>query len=355
MAFLKLTSPHAHARISTPGVMLSVLLAMVPGILALTTFFGIGTLINLVLCSAFCVGFEAAFLFLRKRPVSFYLKDFSALVTGFLLAVALPPYSPWWMLLIGCFFAIVVAKQLYGGLGFNPFNPAMVAYVVLLISFPVQMTRWTPPFSLTAQQHIPGVLEALRLVFLGYDPNVFDGFTGATPLDIVRHNSGFTMAGLWAKEAILRGGQWGGVGWEWVNLCFLAGGSFLLYKKIFTWHAPVAMLSALFILSAIFYDGGSSASHGSPMFQLMSGATMLGAFFIVTDPVSSAVSTRGRLIYCAGIGTLVFVIRAWGNYPDGVAFSVLIMNFAAPFIDYYTLPRTYGHDKANSGRIKKEN
>jgi electron transport complex protein RnfD len=190
------------------------------------------------------------------------------------------------------------------------------------------------------------------MVFAGGGKDWLDGYTGATPLDIVKQNTGLTIQGLYLENTMFNSGRFAGAGWEWINLAFLVGGIYLLYKKIFTWHAPLAMLAALTVLSAVFYDGGSSSSPGSPMFHLLSGATMFGAFFIVTDPVSSAVSTRGRLIYGAGIGALVYIIRAWGNYPDAVAFAVLLMNFAAPFIDYYTLPRTYGHSKANSGRVK---
>ena len=131
-----------------------------------------------------------------------------------------------------------------------------------------------------------------------------------------------------------------------LSVAFLAGGAWLLYRRIFTWHAPVAMLAALALMAALFHDGGSSASGGSPLFHLLSGATMFGAFFIITDPVSSAVSVRGRLVFGALIGVLVYLIRVWGNYPDAVAFAVLIANFAAPFIDHYTQPRTYGHRKA---------
>ena len=135
------------------------------------------------------------------------------------------------------------------------------------------------------------------------------------------------------------------MGWEWANIAFLLGGAWLMYRKIFTWHAPVAMLLSLAVMASLFYDGGSSASGGSPLFHLLSGATMFGAFFIVTDPVTSAVSVRGRLIYGALIGVLVYIIRVKGNYPDAIAFAVLIMNFAAPFIDHYTQPRTYGHNR----------
>jgi electron transport complex protein RnfD len=354
MSFFVTTSPHAHKPgKNTAGVMQSVLLATVPGILALASFFGVGVIINILLCALFCLGFEALALKLRKRPVGFYLKDFSALVTAVLLGIALPPYAPWWLLLVGAFFAIIIAKQLYGGLGYNPFNPAMVAYVVLLISFPVEMTRWTQAFSaLSADASLPSLLDSLKLVFMGYESAGVEGYTGATPLDLLKQNSGMTLDGLYHSEAVFNQSQWVAAGWEWANLCFLAGGVFLLYKKVFTWHAPVAMIASLALCSVFFYDGGSSASKGSPLFHLLTGATMLGAFFIVTDPVSSAVSNLGRLIYGASIGLLIFVIRAWGNYPDAVAFAVLLMNFAAPFIDYYTLPRTYGHDKSKSGRVK---
>ena len=346
MSFIRVTSPHAHAPTDTPKVMRTVALACVPGVLALTAFFGFGSLSNIVLCIAFCVGFEALALRLRQRPISFYLKDFSAVVTAVLLGVALPPYAPWWLIAIGCLSAIGVAKHLYGGLGFNPFNPAMVAYVVLLISFPVEMTQWLTPNS--------GVTlgEGLQQVFMNQPLSQIDGLTGATPLDLMKQNTSETLADFYLQTPALSQAQWAGVGWEWVNLAFLLGGAYLLYQKVFTWHAPVAMLVSLTVLSALFYDGGSSSSGGSPLFHLFSGGTMFGAFFIVTDPVTSAVSTRGRLIYGAGIGALIYCIRLWGNYPDAVAFAVLLMNFAAPFIDYYTLPRTYGHTKANSGRVK---
>lgn len=330
-----------------------VLLASVPGVLALTLYFGFGTLINIALCAAFCVGFEAAILRWRKRPVAFYLNDYSAIVTAVLLGIALPPYSSWWLILVGCFFAIVVAKQLYGGLGYNPFNPAMVAYVVLLISFPVEMTRWAlDAHSLAEGLALPSLAQAFTWVFTGPSELLVDAYTSATPLDVLKQNNALTLDALYESETVFSSGHWAGAGWEWANLGFLAGGIFLLYKKVFTWHAPISMLVAIFILSALFYDGGSSTSTGSPIFHLLSGATMLGAFFIVTDPVSSAVSNKGRMIYGASIGALVFIIRAWGNYPDAVAFAVLLMNFAAPLIDYYTLPRTYGHEKAESGRVK---
>jgi electron transport complex protein RnfD len=170
-----------------------------------------------------------------------------------------------------------------------------------------------------------------------------DGITMATPLDVMKQSNGLSVDELWAANPQF--GSIGGLGWEWVNIAFLAGGLYLLYRKVFTWHAPVAMLSALALMAAIFYDGGSSNSGGSPFYHLTTGATMFAAFFIITDPVTSAVSLRGRIIYGALIGVLVYIIRTWGNYPDAFAFSVLLMNFAAPFIDTVSQPRTYGHNK----------
>lgn len=351
MSFIRVTSPHAHSANTTAGVMQQVLLATVPGGLALLYFFGVGVLLNLVLACASALLFEAAVLKLRNRPIAFYLQDYSALVTAVLLGLALPPYCPWWVVVTGVFFAIVMAKHLYGGLGFNPFNPAMVGYVVLLISFPLEMTQWAAPAgALTEGQALMGVIEAFQKVF--FSANI-DGYTAATPLDVVKQSAGQTLNDVYENSAVLQNGLLAGRGWEWVNLGFLAGGAYLLYKKIFTWHAPVAMLLTLGVLAVLFYDSGSSNSAGSPLLHWFSGGTMLGAFFIVTDPVTSAVSTRGRLIYGAGIGLTIFVIRVWGNYPDAVAFAVLLFNFAAPFIDYYTVPRTYGHTKAPRVTAKK--
>ncbi|MFV0476408.1 MAG: electron transport complex subunit RsxD [Parahaliea sp.] len=335
MALLRVTSPHAHGPASTGNMMLQVMLATIPGITVLTLFFGYGTLVNILCASLFGLLFESIALWLRGRQALSYLKDYSALVTALLLGIAMPPYAPWWLIAVGMLAAIGLAKQLYGGLGFNPFNPAMVGYVVLLISFPLQMTSWTPAYTVG---ETPGLLDALRACFA---PAQFDATTSATALEVVKQNNSLLLKTLWVDNPAL--GRWGGTGWEWANIAFLAGGLWLLYRRIFSWHAPLSFLVALGLMAALFYDNGSSASGGSPLFHLLSGATMLGAFFIITDPVTSAVSVRGRLIYGALAGILVYVIRVWGNYPDAVAFSVLIMNFAAPFIDYYTQPRTYGH------------
>ncbi|MBX9714308.1 MAG: RnfABCDGE type electron transport complex subunit D [Pseudomonadaceae bacterium] len=338
MALPRITSPHATGNQRTQRVMLQVLLATVPAVLVLTWLFGIGTLVNLLWASLVALGCEAAILAMRKRPITFYLKDASALVTAVLLALALPPYAPWWLTLIAVGFAIIFGKQLYGGLGQNPFNPAMLGYVVVLISFPLPMTTWPAPHSVgmfAGIEHIWGLAS------------LPDGWSQATALDSLKLNKSLTVDELWAQNPAF--GRFGGQGVEWVNLAFLLGGLYLFKQKLISWHAPVGMLAALAVMSLLFWNGSGSDSNGSPLFHLLSGATMLGAFFIVTDPVSGATSQLGRIIFGAGVGVLVYIIRTWGGYPDGMAFAVLLMNLTAPTIDYYSRPRTYGHRKAERG------
>jgi electron transport complex protein RnfD len=346
MALIHLSSPHVSNANSSPNMMRLVLIALLPGILAMTVFFGWGTLIQIALAATLALLFEAAVLRLRKRPVGFFLRDYSALVTAVLLAVALPPFSAWWVTATGIFVAIVIAKQLYGGLGNNPFNPAMVAYALLLVSFPVEMTRWTAPITQGGEGwQVASFIDTLRVIFGSVEPAFYDSFTGATPLDELRHRNGLTTEELWRQSDVLLNG----VGaWYAVSAAWFMGGIFLLSRKVFTWHTPLSMLIALFLVASMFY-GFDPDSYVSPIVHLGVGATMLGAFFIATDPVSSATSNRGKIVFGASIGVLIYIIRTWGNYPDAVAFSVLLLNLCAPFIDQYTQPRTYGHAKPNRG------
>lgn len=337
MTLSRITSPHTQGSNRTQRVMLLVALGCVPGFAALSYFYGLGPLFNLVLAISFALALEAIVVKLRQRPVRFYLKDASALVTAILLALALPPYAPWWLVFIAVFFAMIFGKHLYGGLGQNPFNPAMLGYVVVLISFPVDMTTWLAPDT--------PITMGLQNVLGNSLP---DGWSQATALDLIKTNQKLTLDELYAKNPASFGAL-GGLTSQWVNLGFLLGGLFLLYKRIISWHAPAAMLLSLSIMSLIFWNGTGSQSHGSPLFHLFTGATMLGAFFIVTDPVSGATSVKGRLIFGAGVGIITYVIRAWGGYPDGVAFAVLLLNLCAPTIDYFTKPRSYGHKKAARG------
>jgi len=341
MEFPTQSSPYLPSGNDVGRLMRQVMLGLIPGALCLLWFFGWGVLLNLLVASATAVAAEAAMLKLRGRPVQPVLADGSALLTGLLLGLALPPLAPWWIPFIGAVFAIVVAKQLYGGLGYNPFNPAMVGYVVLIISFPLQMTLWSAPRGVGPD--MLSLLDTLSLVFGQLPPDgvTLDAVTMATPLDSYKTQIGQNLT--WSE--IVSGplfGQFAGHGWEWVNLAFLLGGLWLWRTRAIHWQIPCGMLAGLFVTALLFYVADAD-SFASPLFHLFSGATMLGAFFIATDPVSAATTVRGRLYYGAGIGVLVYVIRTWGGYPDGVAFAVLLMNMAAPTIDHYTQPRVFGH------------
>jgi len=333
---LRLSSPHVTRNNSTAGIMQKVLLAMLPGIALMTLFFGWGTLIQILLCVAFGLAFEALAVWLRKQSISFYLFDYSAVVTAVLLAVSIPPTAPYWVAITGMLVAILFAKQVYGGLGSNPFNPAMVAYALLLVSFPLQMSTWVLP-----GESASGFGESLSLIFGGAG---IDGTTGATPLDQLRNRGSLTLSEVWGGASLSQIAP----AYQWISLAWLAGGIALLALKVFTWHTPISLLLSLLVLSGLFY-GYDPDNFLSPFSHLTLGATMLGAFFIATDPVSSATSTRGKLVFGAGIGALVFIIRTWGNYPDAIAFAVLLMNLAAPLIDQYTQPRTYGHKGVRKG------
>lgn len=341
MKFAVYSSPVVPAQNDLQRLMLQVMVALVPGALILLWFFGWGVLFNLLLATGAAIAAEAACIKLRNRPVRSAISDGSAILTGLLLGLSLPPLAPWWIPVSGSLFAIVVAKQLYGGLGYNPFNPAMVGYVVLIISFPLQMTQWPAPQGAGEAVLLP-FMDSLRLVFSGNLPAgiTLDGVTMATPLDLSKTQLGlnYTWSEIWQNPSL---GNFGGYGWEWVNLAFLAGGLWMWKRNVIHLQIPLGMLGALFVVSLLFYIADPD-SFGSPFFHLFSGATMLGAFFIATDPVSAATTRRGRLYYGAGIGLLTYIIRTWGGYPDGVAFAVLLMNMAAPTIDYYTRPRVFG-------------
>jgi electron transport complex protein RnfD len=280
---------------------------------------------------------------LRGRPLRPALGDLSALVTAALLALSLPPLTLWWVTAVAAAFAIGVAKHLYGGLGYNLFNPAMAGYAVVLISFPVHMDGWLSARGVESDRPAVGIAATLDYAFTGTLPEgaQIDAVTMASPLDVMQADLG--RARMVSEITASPGfGGLGGLGWEWINAAFAAGGLWLLFRGVIRWHISTGFLAGLVGMALLFnlVDG----DHYAPMsFHLFTGATMLGAFFIATDPVSAATSERGRLIYGAGVGVLTYVIRAWGKYPDGVAFAVLIMNMLVPVIDRYTRPRVYGH------------
>ncbi len=351
MALLTLSSPHTINNHSTQGLMLQVCIATIPGMMALTYLFGWGSLIQVFLCIVLALCCEAIILKLRNNPVLFFLKDCSEIVTGLLLGLSIPPIAPWWISVIGISFAIIIGKQLYGGLGFNPFNPAMLGYVLLLISFPVEMTSWLAPQSLNSNNEA-NLLTTLQTIFLQEAPSTgIDSFTMATPLDslktLARQTTEANQALAQMPQFIQHGGILFADAWYLVNLSFLAGGLVLLYRGVVGWHTPAGIFIGLGACALIGYL--INPQLGNPFFHLLSGATCFAAFFIATDPVSSPTSNRGRLVYGVAIGAIVFIIRAKGGYPDAFAFAVLLLNLAAPTIDHYTRPRVYGHKGATKG------
>ena len=342
---MRASSPFIFATNTVTRMMLWVVIALIPGIIAQITFFGWGVLINASIAIATALLCESFVLYLRKRPLAPSLLDGSALVTALLLGIALPPLTPWWIPFIGTAFAIVIAKHLYGGLGYNPFNPAMVGYAMLLIAFPKEMTAWLLPLSLSA--HAISFSELLQFSLHGSLPAslTLDAITGASPLDLIKTQTGLEQTiPMILQQSSQMFGSLAGIGWQWINIGFFVGGLVLIALRIISWHIPVAMLATLSVMAGIFYLLDSNL-YASPLFHLLSGATMLGAFFIATDPVTAATTVKGRLIYGALIGILLYVIRQWGGYPDAVAFAVLLINMTVPTIDYYTKPRVFGEGK----------
>lgn len=311
---------------NTARIMQWTLLALIPGAIVLTVQFGWGVAANVAAAVAFALVCEAGALRLRQQPLS-QLKDGSAALTGALLGLALPPLLPLWMVFVGVFMALVFGKHVYGGLGRNIFNPAMVGYATLLIAFPLAMSQWPVPGEQPQAHTLAGKLT------LSSQAEV-DGMSGATLLDAFKFRQGESSEDLFAGAAASHAAAW-----LKVNAAFLVGGLLLLYLRILPWQLPVGYLATLAVLALIFHDGGSSASLGSPVFHLFSGGTMLAAFFIITDPVTSPSLRRGLLVFAAGAAALTFLIRTSGAYPDGIAFAVLLMNGAAPLLDHLLLPR----------------
>lgn len=349
MAFWIASSPHNHSKAETSALMRLVIYAVLPGIFAQWYFFGWGNIIHISLAITTALVCEFIVLSLRnKKNIRKQLFDGSAVLTAILLGICLPAIAPWWISIIGAVFAIVVVKQLYGGLGNNPFNPAMAAYVMLLISFPLQMTSWQPPLALmTIDLDFANTLSVIFTDFTkeGYSVEQLrtsvDGFTMATPLDTLKTDIGLGLTVFESTEKNIFGENFA-LGWEWINLAFLLGGLVLIAKKAIAWQTPLSFLLSLFFCSFIAYSI-SPDSSASTMFHWMTGGCMLGAFFILTDPVTGATSNKGRFIIGALAGLLVYLIRTFGGYPDGIAFAILLCNMAAPLIDQYTRPRAYGH------------
>lgn len=340
------SGPHAHSMFSVSQTMFTVMLCLTPATGLGFYQFGWPAVLLFLVTLASAVVFEALCLVIARRPVVRFLFDGSALLTGWLLAMTLPPWAPWWVGVVGSFLAIVFGKQVYGGLGQNLFNPAMVSRAMLLIALPVQMTRWVLPDPLGT----PGAAsfgEALAITFGGAGD--FDSVSSASTLGFVSaqisggHSLAEIMPETFSVHALFLGHVPGSLG-ETSALMILAGGLMLIAMRIIRWYIPVAVLVAAAALSGVLF-AIDPMRFPSPLWHLSSGGLMLCAFFIATDYVTSPVSTLGQLIYGAAIGALIILIRTWGSFPEGAAFAVLLMNACTPLIDTYTRPRIFGRDR----------
>ena len=323
-------APHIHCGDTVKGKMLDVVIALLPAYLVALYFFGFGALCVSLISIASCLLFE----FLIQK---FILKgentlgNLSALVTGILLSFNLPSNLPWWIVIIGALVAIGVGKMTFGGLGNNPFNPALVGRVFLLISFPAQMTTWPRP------------------ILMNLNFNYFDAETGATILSSIKE--GVDINSLPSYLDMLFG-QIGGSFGEVSALALIIGGIYLLCRRTISWHIPISILVTVFVLTGVVFACDSislspftftpSSNYADPIVHLLSGGLLLGAIFMATDYVTSPMTHKGQIIYGVGIGVITSVIRLWGSYPEGMSFAILIMNAATPIINNYVKPKRFG-------------
>lgn len=319
-------SPHAHGGDSVERNMYNVLIALVPALLVSFYYFGLGSVVVCSVSVAACVFFEWAITrYMLRRPTT--LLDGSACITGLLLGMNLPSNFPIWMIIVGALVAIGIGKMTFGGLGCNPFNPAIVGRCFLLVSFPAAMTSWP----VAGQQ-------------MAYT----DAVTGATPLSLmktaIKTGDVSVLQGLPDTVDMLLGNVANGYGagtiGEVCALALIAGLVWMLWRRVITWHIPVTILATVFVLSGALHAANPVYAH--PMAVVLSGGLMLGAIFMATDYVTSPMTHRGQVIYAVGIGVLTVVIRNWGSYPEGMSFAILIMNAFTPLINFYVKPKRFG-------------
>jgi electron transport complex protein RnfD len=341
-----ISGPHTHAVNSVSMVMLKVMIALLPATVFGIYLFGWPALNLFVVTVLAALISEIFCLYIAGKQIKIFILDGSAILTGWLLAMTLPPWSPWWIGVVGSVFAIVVGKHVFGGIGQNIFNPAMLARVVLLISFPLEMTTWINPYPLYSSIS-PDFFESLKVTFFSLTP--LDAISGATVLGDIRTELGLghTLSEVLFKNtdhnSLVTGFIKGSMG-ETSALLILAGGLLLFTQRIISWHIPVAMLTTIALLATVFHIVNPEKYAGA-WIHIFSGGAILGAFFIATDLVTSPNSSLGKIIFAMGCGALVYIIRTWGGYPEGVAFSVIIMNALTPLIDYYVRPQIYGYKR----------
>lgn len=323
-------SPHAHGKETTGKLMLGVVIALVPALITSIYFFGWGAIIVTLTAILSCVIFEYLIQrFILKKPLS--ITDGSAVVTGLLLAFNLPSNIPLFIIILGSLVAIGVAKMTFGGLGNNPFNPALVGRVFLLISFPVQMTTWPIPS--------------------GFNTSYTDAVTGATPLGIIKGglSGGEEISALMDQvpsHMQLFYGYMGGSMGEIAAAALLIGFAYLLIRKIITWHIPVSVIGSFAIFTAILWLVNPE-KNADPLFHLLTGGLLLGAIYMATDYVTSPMNPKAMIIYGCGIGVITVIIRVFGAYPEGVSFAILIMNAFVPLMNTYIKPKRFGEEVKN--------
>lgn len=321
------TSPHIHSGDSVQKIMLTVILSLTPAFIMALYFFGWNAVRLVVTCVCTCIVSEVAARKVMRRDPG--ITDLSAIITGILLAFNLPPTLPTWMAVVGSIFAVVIGKQIFGGIGYNPFNPALLGRVMLLVSFPVQMTTWS---TWIIPSPAPGT----------------DAVTTATPLGLVKtslNTSGMMPFGFDAATAwqFFMGARNGCIG-EVSALALLIGGLYLLRRRCIYWQVPVFFIGTVAVFSGMLWI--LNRTHNmNPLFHILTGGLMLGAFFMATDMVTSPVTKTGMAIFGTGCGILTMVIRKWGGYPEGVSFAILVMNSLTPLINRATRPRVFGHAK----------
>ena len=333
------TTAIGHKRSSVRSIMLQVVLALLPGIIFYALFIDSRVILNLLIASACALLFEAVFVRLRNRSVLRAIGDGSIILAALLLVLSVPQSLPTWQLVFGVLAMCALGKHMFGGLGHNPFNPAMVAYAVLIVSFPLTMIQWSSDHG-WLDSGTPTITVQKET-----SDTTYDAISRATPLDRlatekrlseIRASDSVEQAGVEHQDTTtaLNGTQLiVDSDWFWLNVCWLLGGLYLLYRRVISWHVPVTMLATVWIAYVCFGWLSSSVTLSASS-ALFSGAILFGAFFIATDPVSGATSRYGRVVYALGIGLLTFFIREFSDYPEGVAFAVLLMNMSVPLIDH---------------------
>lgn len=313
------SSPHIRTNETTTSIMRDVIIALIPALFCSIVFFGLRSLYIVAITVGTCVGFEYLWQKISKKPVT--ISDGTAAVTGVLLAMNVPVTAPWWMMVIGSFVAIIIAKQLYGGVGHNFVNPALAGRAFLLASWPVLMTRWVMPFS-TGFSISPDLVSS------------------ATPLAILKG----TQEGELPSFIDMFIGNMSGCLGETSALALILGGAYLVIRKVISPRIPLCFIGTVAGLSFIFSNGDLSALE-SALYSVLSGGLMLGAIFMATDYVTSPITAKGQAIMGIGCGVITFVIRKFGGYPEGVSYAILLMNIATPLIDKYCRPKKFGADK----------